>query len=142
MDNTVEPLSESDTEKNARTMPIEGSKLLTNVQGTKQYQDVLFLAKREPHLVERVWIDQDMNVLVKFDPGPTMRIGVIKDKYRFLAGRKLHVQSWNITGGVPLYHYARKEGTPLTYLGCNLQVIIVGQEVKLSTPKGVLAEAV
>jgi len=98
--------------------------LNTSLKNTRQAQDRLLLMHEAPHLVERVAIDPDGTVTCRFMDGPTVPIGTLKPKYRSIFSKKLHVQTWKITGGEELPTFG-PNGQRMRYFGVNLRLLIV-----------------
>ena len=108
----------------------------------KERQVALALMHEEPWAVDKVSIDNDGEVLVKFHQGPSINVGRLKSKYASFYRRNLHVQRWKVTGGEPIPGYISEHGVRLRTYGLNLRLLIVTDEAKtLSHVGGVLEQA-
>jgi hypothetical protein len=100
----------------------------TNLANTRQAQERLLLMHDAPHLVEKVYIEPDGTVMCRFEHNLSVPIGTLKPKYGSVLSKKLHVQSWRITGGEPMSGYVDNRGIRLSYFGVNLRFLVMEHE--------------
>lgn len=107
-------------------MPIEGNTLKTKMVNVKQRQELLYVIHNEPWAVEKMWINERGEVMAKMhDVSFSIAIGDLKDKYCHLLGyNKLHIRSWQTTGGETLPGFISDRGHLLSYIGLNLVIIL------------------
>lgn len=102
--------------------------IATNLANTRQAQERLLLMYDAPHLVEKLFIEPDGTVMCQFEHNLWVPIGTLKDKYKPVLTKKLHVQAWRVTGGEPMSGYVDSRGIRLSYFGLNLRFLVMEHE--------------
>jgi hypothetical protein len=107
-------------------MPIEGNILNTKAVNVKQRQELLLVIHNEPWAVEKMYINERGEVMVKMmEMLHPIALGDLQDKYnRLLRTHKMHIRSWRTTGGELLPGFVSDRGHLLSYIGINLSIVL------------------
>jgi hypothetical protein len=107
-------------------MPIEGNILNTKAVNVKQRQELLLVIHNEPWAVEKMWVNERGEIMVKMlEMLHPIALGDLKGQYNhLLRTHKMHIRSWRTTGGELIPGFVSERGHLLSYIGLNLNIVL------------------